>query len=99
MPSSLSEDYPPPLPRPQVLLVTTRVVYTHKPSTVNNVASKKNLYYKIFAVLFTLSVVFHSGDYKYFVYLVSLFDPKLRIDLQLFILFKYKNLQKIDEAI
>ena len=55
MPSSLSEDYPPTLPRPQVLLVTTRVVYTHKPSTVNNVASKKkNLYYKIFAVLFTL---------------------------------------------
>ena len=41
MPSSLSEDYPPTLPRPQVLLVTTRVVYTHKPSTVNNVASKK----------------------------------------------------------
>ena len=41
MPSSLSEDYPPTLPRPQVLLVTTRVVYTQKPSTVNNVASKK----------------------------------------------------------
>ena len=59
----------------------------------------KNLYYKIFAVLFTLSGVFHSGDYKYFVYLVSLFDPKLRFDFQLFILFKYKNLQKIDETI
>ena len=30
---------------------------------------------------------------------MSLFDPKLRFDLQLFILFKYKNLLKINETI
>ena len=54
---------------------------------------------QIFAVLFTLGVAFPSGDEKYFVYLVSLFDPKLRFDYQLFILFKNKNLLKIDETI
>ena len=64
MNNSLTNDYPPnPLSTPSLTCHNSRVVHTHKPSRVNNEASKKKLYYKIFAVLFTMNVAFHSGYY------------------------------------
>ena len=93
------EDYPPtPSPTPSLTCQNRGVVYIHKPSTVNNVASEKTFITNLCGSIY-IGRSFPLRDEKYFVYLVSLFDPKLRFDYQLFILFKNKNLLKIDETI
>ena len=74
------------------------MVYTHKLSTVNNVASKKKTFITNLCGSIYIERSFSLRCLKIHRLLVSLFVSKLRFDLQLFILFKYKNPLKIDET-